>query len=96
MDDRKLIYVNIACGCSVEQVADAFRMTTEEVEKTFSEVALKLSAHIVLLRHPFFACMSANDARTNRHVLLPLLDALDLDAGLIERVKAVRHSITRA
>lgn len=96
MDDRKLVYTNIANGCSVEQVADAFGLTLEEVEKIFSEVALKLSAHLVFSSHPFVACMTHGDAMQNRMLLIPQLESLNLDAGLIERVKRVRHSVTRA
>lgn len=95
MDDtRKLVYHNIACGCSDAQAADAFGLTLEQVDAMFTEVALKLAGHIVFSRHPYVACQTRLDAYTNRHTLIPMMEALDLDAGLIERVKSVRHRVT--
>lgn len=116
MDTRKLVYFNLANGCSVVEVANAFGLTIEEVDKIFSEVALKLSGHIIFSKMPAMLTESQTPvnvpvktdidriaslevrcgaARQNRLALIPMLDVLNLDAGLIERMKRVRHTVTR-
>jgi hypothetical protein len=52
MDTRKLIYLNLANGVSVVEVANAFGLTIEELDKVFTEVALKLAGHIVFSKMP--------------------------------------------
>ncbi len=115
-DTRKLVYSNLANGCTPVDVADAFGLTLEEVDAAFTEVALKLAGHIVFSKMPAMLTESqvpptlprttdleriahlecrAVAARQNRLTLIPMLDELNLDAGLIERMKRVRHTITR-
>lgn len=116
MDTRKLVYMNIANGCSVADVANAFGMTIEQLDKTFSEVALKLAGHIIFSKMPALLTETsvpatlpreteidriahlerrAGAARENRLTLIPMLEELNLDAGLIERMKRVRYSVTK-
>lgn len=116
MDTRKLVYLNLANGCSVVEVANAFGLTIEALEKVFAEVALKLSGHIIFASMPAMLTESpvpphlpreteidriaaleirCGAARQNRRSLIPLLEELNLDAGLIERMKRVRHTVTR-
>lgn len=116
MDTRKLVYFNLANGCSVVEVANAFGMTIEELDKVFTEVALKLAGHIVFSQMPTMLTESqppahlplvtevdriahleirCGAARANRLALIPMLEELNLDAGLIERMKRVRHTVTR-
>lgn len=116
MDTRKLVYSNLANGCSVVDVANAFGLTIEEVDRIFTEVALKLAGHIVFSKMPTTLTETAapahlpqitdvdriahlevrcGAARQNRLQLIPMLDDLNLDAGLIERMKRVRHTVTR-
>jgi hypothetical protein len=112
MDTRKLIYLNLANGVSVVEVANAFGLTI----KVFTEVALKLAGHIVFSKMPTILTESdvpqhlprateidriaaleirCGAARQNRRSLIPMLEELNLDAGLIERMKRVRHTVTR-
>jgi hypothetical protein len=116
MDTRKLIYLNLANGVSVVEVANAFGLTIEELDKVFTEVALKLAGHIVFSKMPTILTESdvpqhlprateidriaaleirCGAARQNRRSLIPMLEELNLDAGLIERMKRVRHTVTR-
>jgi hypothetical protein len=116
MDTRKLVYLNLANGCSVVEVANAFGLTIEELDKVFTEVALKLAGHIVFSMMPTMLTESpppvhlpqvteldriahlevrCGAARENRRSLIPMLEQLNLDAGLIERMKRVRHTVTR-
>lgn len=94
MDNRKLLYSNVACGVAPEVAARALGYTDEQAKDVFDEVAKKLAWLQVKDSMPYVLCQTVEHARQNRKALLPLLDTLDLDAPEIARVLRVREKQT--
>jgi hypothetical protein len=95
MDVRKLVYQNVACGVPPEKVAHDLGLSEEQAKDMFDEVGLKLAGHQVFEAMPYLACQNPLDALQNRKSLLPILEALDLDAPQLTRLVRVRSTQTK-
>lgn len=92
---KKLVYQNVACGCTFEAIARALDTTEEEVERTFKEVGLTIANWMLQECVPYVPCQTVNAARQNRKVLLQHLSTLDLDVIKLafHRVRAARFAV---
>ena len=86
MEERKLIFTNIANGVPIAKIMEAFHKSEKEIMDIFHLVIRKINSYCASNDCPFVECGTIGDVRRNRFRLFPFVDVVNLDKPVIFKV----------
>ena len=90
-DERYLIVCNLLNGLTHDQVGITYKKSFKEVDDIFKFVIRKIKSYCFARSYPFFACDSLLDARRNKHLIIYIMNRLNLknDTMIYSKVETI-------